>query len=385
VQAKSVHTICLDPYRAGAELADGLAQIEPEVVFLFPTIHYEGSPELSEAIYDVLGPDLLLIGATGAGFYERERVAIAGASALGISSGGALRWALCSAEGVGGEAAQATEHCLDKLRTQLGEPALVFLVADFRLDATSIADALHRKAAAPVVGGYAGDDNYLIERCFTYANREVLREGLAMLGVAGDLSFAIRVAQPLRPVGEVGTITDGSGTTIRAIDGVPAMEFLERATGMPMLSADQGTVALDVSYPDEPGLRHLRSMLLVSDNGQGSVRLFGKIREGQRVQVCLAQPNDLVREVQDLASSLPDLDFSPRAALVMSCAGRKQVLGRRIEHEVRAITNAGPPGLSLAGLSTFGEIGPVAFETDGSLPQFHNMAYALLLLGERRR
>jgi hypothetical protein len=384
MHAKSVHTICLDPYRAGAELAGGLAEIEPEVVFLFPTIHYEGSPELSGAIYDVLGPDVLLIGATGAGFFERDRVAIAGASALGISSGGALRWALCSAEHIGGETTRATEHCLDQLRARLGqEPALIFLVADFHLDATGIVDALRRKAAAPVVGGYAGDDHYLIERCFTYANREVLRDGLVLLGVVGDLSYAIRVAQPLRPVGEVGTITDGFETTICAIDGMPAMAFVERAIGMPVLSADQGTIAFDVHNPDEPGLPHLRSMLPLSNAGNGGVQLFGRIGEGQQVQVCHAQPDDLVRQVQELGSSLAELTFSPHAGLIVSCSGRKEVLGRRIEHEVRAIAESGPPGLALAGFFSFGEFGPTGLEGERSRPQFHNMAYVLLLLGVR--
>lgn len=380
--AKSVHTISLDPYRAGAELADRLAEIEPEVVFLFPTIHYEGSPELSAAIYDVLGPDVLLIGATGAGIFERERVAVAGASALGISSGGALRWALCSAEHVGGDAMQATERCLDQLRARLGEePALIFLVADFHLDATGIVDALRRKAAAPVVGGYAGDHHYLFQRCFIYANREVLQGGLVLLGVAGDLSYAIRVAQPLRPVGEVGTITDGFGTRIRAIDGRPAMEFVERAVGVPLLRADQGIIAFDVHNPDEPGLPHLRSMLPLADGGKGGVQLFGRIREGQQVQVCRAQPDDLIRQVRDLGSSLAELDFSPRAGLIVSCSGRKEMLGSRIEQDVRAIAEATSPEISLAGFASFGEFGPAAGLDGERSPQFFNMACVLLLLG----
>ena len=383
MKAKSVHTICLDPYRAGAELADGLAPIDPEVVFLFPTIHYSGSPELSEAIYDVLGPNVLLIGATGAGFFERERVAVAGASALGIASVGALRWALASAEEVGGEAVQTTERCLDQLRAQLGEePALIFLVADFHLDATGILNTLRHKTAAPVVGGYAGDDNHLIERCFTYANRRVLREGLVLLGVAGDLSLAIHLTQPLRAVGEVGTITDGAETTIRAINGIPAMEFIERVTGMPVPNVDHGTVAFEVSNPDNPKLRHIRSIVPLSDDGTGSVRLFGTIREGQSVQVCVARPDDLVHEVVDLDSTLAELDFTPQAGLIVSCAGRKQLLGNRIEHEVRTVADAGWPDLALAGLFSFGEFGPAGLGADNSPPFFHNMAYVLLLLGE---
>lgn len=38
MRAVSAHTLESDPYRAGIQLADAVKGIEPEVVFLFPTI-----------------------------------------------------------------------------------------------------------------------------------------------------------------------------------------------------------------------------------------------------------------------------------------------------------------------------------------------------------
>ncbi|MCD4654169.1 hypothetical protein K8T06_09550, partial [bacterium] len=66
MKTRSCYSINLDPYRAGIEIGEKIVDIRPEVIFLFSSIHYNGSPELAEAIYDVLGSNkTILIGNTG--------------------------------------------------------------------------------------------------------------------------------------------------------------------------------------------------------------------------------------------------------------------------------------------------------------------------------
>jgi len=54
VKVKSCFSIKIDPYKAGLEIGEILSEISPEIIFIFPTIHYKGSDELIETIYDVL-------------------------------------------------------------------------------------------------------------------------------------------------------------------------------------------------------------------------------------------------------------------------------------------------------------------------------------------
>jgi len=102
MQTKSAFSLNMDPYRAGIEIAESLQEIQPEIVFLFSSIHYNGSAELTEAIYNVMEQDdLLIVGCTGDGFYEQQKVANVGASALAINSNGKMQWHLSTAEGIG--------------------------------------------------------------------------------------------------------------------------------------------------------------------------------------------------------------------------------------------------------------------------------------------
>src|SRR5512136_2368837 len=100
MKAVSASTLDLDPYRAGVDLADGLASVAPEVVFLFSSIEFHDATELPQAIYDTLGNEnLIIIGCTGEGYLETRKVADVGACALGINFEGSASLALVTSQG----------------------------------------------------------------------------------------------------------------------------------------------------------------------------------------------------------------------------------------------------------------------------------------------
>jgi hypothetical protein len=383
MKAVSAHTLESDPYRAGIQLADAVKRIEPEVVFLFPTIFYEGSKEMTEAIYDVLGDRVTLIGATGDGFFEATRTADFGASALALSSGGGVKWKVAKRSGARGDTVGAVTACLTELREAMaGGPDLVILFCDFRADGSAVEAAIRGVMDdVPVVGGLAGDNNMRMERCFTYANREALEDSVVALGIKGAIRFDIRVAHELRPVGHVGVVTSAEGTRLRLIDDVGAMAFVEREIGRPVTKVDQGIVTFNVLDRDTFHTKYLRSIVPDSGAADGGLSLFGGVPQGARVQVCIAQPDDIVGEVRRIADDLGASPFRAEAALIVSCAGRKHLLGNRIEHEANEVTRARSGDIALAGFPSFGEIGPVKIEGKYTDTFFHNMTYVLLLLG----
>jgi hypothetical protein len=384
MKALSATTLEMDPYRAGIELADAVKGIDPEVVLLFSTIHYQGSPELTEAIYDVLDPRVLLVGGTGDGIFETTCTADVGASALALSSGGAVRWSVASTTGVTADARGATTRCLTDLREQMGPggPDLVILLSDFHADGTAIEQAIHSVLRCPVVGGLVGDNNMSMEKCFTYVNRNVVADGAVALGMKGDFRYEIRVAHELRGVGRTGTVTSSEATRVKSIDGLDAMAFVEREIGRPVSRVDQGIVTFNVVDRDTSTSKYLRSILPDSEHaGQAGLSVFGGIPVGARVQVCIADPEDIVAEVRRVAAEVGSSSFDPAAAVIVSCAGRKHLLGNRIEHEAAEIVQARRGGIALAGFPSFGEIGPVKIDGKYTEAFFHNMSYVLLLLG----
>ncbi len=388
MRARSCSTTKQDPYRAGVELAEQLVELDPEVIFLFSSIHYAGSAELLEGIHDVLErDDLILIGSTGDGFFERGLIADVGASALALNSGGAITWRLAYEVGVGAAPREAARRCMDRLKqTQAGpNTALYYLATDFRTDACEIISALDELADAPVVGGSAGDEG-LLQSCFVYANREVQTDCIAILAMDGALPFDILVANELHPMGRPAVITQGEGTVVRTIDGIPAMDFIERELGKPLDALDQGVITLKLTEPGVSERHMIRSVLFPHDRADDhSVRLFGGIRRMKQAQVCLAPPEKLIQEVSQVGKRLANLDFDPLAALIVSCTGRKRVLGNKIERKIEDIFGKIPTLTAIAGFPSFGEFGPVPTAQGYSQTMFHNMTLIIIAFGDPPR
>jgi hypothetical protein len=380
MRARSVATRHLDAYRAGLELGDGLRDMAPEVVFLFSSIHYQGDADLLAGLCDALERAPIIIGATGDGFYETVTVADIGASALGLDSGGRVGWHLAAAEGVSRDIEGALDRCVESLQASAGGRPLRLgvLFCDFRADAARIVAGLDQRLDIPIVGGLAGDE-YRMERCFVYANGAVLDDGLAILGATGDLPFTIHLAGQLAPVGQPGVVTAATGTTVHAIDGASAMDFITRQSGKPLSLADLGISAFSLTSVEDPALCCLRTIREIEPT-QGAVTLFGAVEPGERIQFCQAVPEEILQDVRTISSHLRDRSRAPVAGLVISCAGRKHVLaGRDDDHEVGAVREGCGQAFPLAGFPSFGEIGPRRTEGGYTRTLFHNMTYILLV------
>lgn len=373
LRAISCHSRETDPYRAGLALGQQLAALAPEVVLVFVSIHYEQPAELLEALAEVLGPQVLILGNSGQGFYERDGCADRGVAALGLNAGGTVRWQLRLEEGLAADPADCARRCLAGFAAD--DWRLFFFGCDFRCDTSLLLSGL-QGAGCPVVGGAAGDD-YRMQRSFVLAGGRVVDDALVMLGAAGDLRCAVRLAQEMRQVGVSWVIEQAHDTRIERIAGDTALGFIAQQIGQPFLEMDQGVVCLRIESADG-GLRgRMRSLMPASDLSSGVVRLYGGIAQGERVRCCVTNQEDLVGGMGRL--DLDRLGFTPAAALVVSCAGRKQILGTAAEQEVAAVTRRLPGLAAIAGYPSFGEFAPLPEAPDGTL--FHNMTCVVLLLG----
>ncbi len=384
MKALSCFSTNMNPYRAGIELAEKLVSIKPEIIFLFPSIHYQGSSEMLDAIYDVLESDqTVLIGNTVDGFYEKNKVASVGVSALGLNSDGAVKWHLEYGDKIKEKPFEVTKSCMNNLNEKCELfPSFYFLVSDFRTDTDAIVDALNNTANGPVIGGLAADD-YSFNECFIYANKQVLTNSIAILAVEGNLHFNISVANTLQPMGQPGIITNGMGTDIVSIDNIPAMKFIEKELGKPLEVVDQGNIIFKVIEEENLNQHRITGLLLPDDLARDKgVKLFAGIQKGKKVQVCLAPPEKILQDIRNIGKSLDDLPFSPVAAILVSCAGRKKVLADDIGQEVKEIMKCWPNLEALVGFPSFGEFGSLK-EKDGYTKSFfHNMTFILLLIGE---
>ncbi len=384
MKACSAFTKATDSYRAGLELGNELLSTQPEVIFLFSTIHYSHSAELIEGVYDAIeNENIIIIGNTGDGCYESKGPMESGAAALGLNSEGRVKWHLLYESGIADSPKAVTQTLIRRLAnvTSLENIAFSFLVSDFHTDATEIESAIQEITAFPIVGGLAADDNQM-KKCVLYANNKMLTDAAVLLAAEGDIRFDISIGNSLTPIGKTGTIDKAKGTDILSIDGRPAMDFMEREMGKPVLQSDRGVTTLTIIDEDQPDIKRLRSIVPNFSSSEQTLGLYGGIEEGRSVQVCQAEPKQLIQEVVTIATKAKESGFQPAAAIIVSCSGRKWVLGDDIKYEISSLSDNFDSPLPIVGFPSFGEIGPLKTESGYTRNLFHNMTYVLLLIGQ---
>ncbi|MCP5161565.1 MAG: FIST C-terminal domain-containing protein [Hahellaceae bacterium] len=384
MKAISASSHAADAYRAGLEIGKVLAAINPEVVILFATIHYAESNELTEAIYDAIdNENLILIGNTGDGYYETHGASDHGVAAVGLNSEGAVTWSVNYEEGIREAPAQVTERLLNRTLKTLGTtpPELLLLLSDFKTDASQIEKIVESIEGIPIVGGLAADDNLMAD-CALFVNKQCLRNAAATLAIQGEINFNISIGNNLTPVGKQGRIDAAEGASIFEIAGCSAMDFIEQETGKPVLQSDRGLTSLTIIDPDQPFIKRLRSIVPDFSTTERSLGLYGGIEQGKSVQVCVAQPQELIAEVYQIAKRHKEHGFEPSAAIIISCAGRKSLLGEDVNHEIKALSEQFGITFPIVGFPSFGEIGPLKNAEGYTRNLFHNMTYVLLLLGK---
>lgn len=383
VSSKSILT---DPYRAGLQIGSELAPIVPEVILLFTSMSY--APDFSaffEALYDALGTESAIIfGGTGDGIYETTGAENYGVSALGITSDGQVSWSVAIERGVQADSYYAARTCAARaLAACPGTAAFRMVLADgAKADGHAIVTGVADVLSGPFFGGLTGDD-----RKFTgskvFVNGTEYEDAVAILTGGGGPDFAINAASGWTPIGGEGIVDDNHGCEIRTISGLAAQEFMARELGTPLGESDLGIVPLAAYQSRSSDHFCLRTPSHLHAES-GAVTTFGRVERGTVVRVCNASRDDIITGVADAMGSLSpeSLGFTPAAAVIISCAGRKWLLADRGEKELSAFFTQLGRSIPLIGFPSFGEISPFRHD-DGTYTtvSFHNATFVVCLLG----
>ena len=381
---KSVSTIHSDPYRAGAEIGEALREIVPEVILLFASISYEQDfTDLFEGIRGSLGStEPLIFGGTGDGIYETSRVANYGVCALGIHSGGKVRWSVAFEKGVSTDSYSAARSCALKALSQNdGKAVCAFVLADgTKADGSRIVAGINSVLRIPYFGGLTGDDRKFT-RSRILLNGQELDDVVAILVASGEFSHSINAASGWSPIGAPGIIEECEGSSIRRISGVSAHTFMKEQLGKPLGETDLGIIPL-ATYP-AVGTEcfSLRTPSCI-DPDTGAIDLFGSIDQGTTVRICTTTREDVLEGVSDALEGLKLEKAEGIAAVVISCAGRKWFLEDQGKGEVERVFATLGRKIPLVGFPSFGEIGPFR-GPDGvySDTYFHNVTFVICVIG----
>jgi hypothetical protein len=372
----------------GSDLDDlealaSLKAIQPGLLLAFGSPALLRRPEVARAIRSAF-PDALLAGCSTAGEILGNRVHSGTLALTAVDLGGlTCRLVHTELESAGDSFAAGV-----RLGRQLAAPGLgaVFILAPgLGINGSALVDGIVTEVGSgpALTGGLAGDGE---------AFRETLsfdRDGssstrILALGFGGEgLRCATGSFGGWTAFGPMQKVTRAQGNLLFELGGESALTVYRRY----LKGYADGLPASGLLFPFEmfsarrepEGI--IRTILGV-DEAAGSLTLAGDIDPEGYLRLMHAGREALVRGAEQAARAVR-AGAGPAAAgglaLLVSCVGRKLVLGQYVEEEIQAVADRLGPALTLAGFYAYGEIGPLH---TGRSTQLHNQTMTITWIRE---
>ncbi|MEH2061301.1 MAG: FIST N-terminal domain-containing protein [Nostoc sp.] len=230
----------------------------------------------------------------------------------------------------------------------------------------------------PIIGGMTADD-YTFEKTYQFFQGEVLSDSVPVLLFSGQLLFSHGVACGWTPISQRSRVTKVDGNVVYEIDGQRALDFYQHYLGEEKFASNYAIHALAV-YEDQDHF-YLR-VPNGYDQQSGSVKFFLDIPEQAVVQITdTTRENILLASETSLKNALADYPgVEPTAALIISCAARRRILGTMAKLEYQLLKTHLPEALPCCGFYAYGEIAPLV---GGGQTRFHNKTFVTLLMGTK--
>lgn len=234
----------------------------------------------------------------------------------------------------------------------------------------------------PITGGLAGDGG-AFKRTFTLGAEGVTDDRVVAIGFCGDyLRFGHGSFGGWEPFGPARKITRCDGNVLYELDGEPALEIYQRYLG----DYAKGLPASGLLFPfamlgeDHNAIGLIRTILGV-DEITGSLTLAGEINLNGYLKLMHATTDKLVNGAESAAEAAAAMLQAPGEglAILVSCVGRKLVMGNRVDEEIEAVGEVFGSRAVLTGFYSYGEISPF---TPGSSCKLHNQTMTITYLGE---
>jgi hypothetical protein len=303
-------------------------------------------------------------------------------------------------EGAGSHAQQASTRLADmadseaagrRLAEQLAKPglrAVLLLGQGVAVNGSALIAGMTAVLgdSVTITGGLAGDAA-AFQETWVLSQSGVHKDELVCLGLYGeDLVFAHGSFGGWAPFGPARRVTRCDGNVLFELDGEPALDVYKRYLGdyardlpasgllfpFAMLGSDHNEIGL------------IRTILAV-DEAVGSLTLAGDIDPDGYLKLMHASTDALVSGAEAAAQAAAAAAAVSGAggqglALLVSCVGRKLVMGGRVEEEIEAVAEVFGQSAVLTGFYSNGEISPF---TGNLACKLHNQTMTITYLGER--
>ncbi|SOD92821.1 FIST signal transduction protein [Spirosoma fluviale] len=268
----------------------------------------------------------------------------------------------------------------------LDDPALaaLFIVSDGSwvngsklIDALN--DSLHR--VVPITGGLAGDANRF-ESTLVGLNEQPTAGKVVGIGFYGDSLYVGTSSMGGWDVyGPEREVTHSEYNVLFQIGDTSALDLYRDYLGKYAQGLPSAALFFPLSMRTTADSPPLVRTILTIDEAARSMTFAGDMPEKSLVRFMTANFDRLIEAAATAAhTAMSTLTFAPELAILVSCVGRKLVLGQRIDEEVEAVRDVFGETTVLSGFYSYGEIAPTA---PGARCELHNQTMTITAFSEQ--
>jgi hypothetical protein len=241
------------------------------------------------------------------------------------------------------------------------------------------------RAALPddvvIAGGLAGD-GAAFQETFVGLNVAPTSKQLVAIGLHGArLNVSASSMGGWDVFGPERRITRAEGSVLYELDGQPALALYKKYLGEEAAHLPASALNFPLSIRRDQGDEEPLTRTIVGVNEDDQSLIFaGEMPQGWTAQLMRGVCDRIVTGAAGAARAvqIDEVNGDESLGLLISCIGRKLMLGQRVQEEVEAVCDEWP-GTPVVGFYSYGEIGPHGATGRCTL---HNQTMTALLLSE---
>ena len=231
-----------------------------------------------------------------------------------------------------------------------------------------------------VTGGLAGDDDNF-QTTLVGLNENASNGNIVAVGFYGhNLQVTHGSQGGWDTFGMEKIVTKSEGNKLYEIDNKNALSIYKKYLGPDAEHLPSSALLFPLSIQLEGATEPIVRTILSIDETENSLTFAGDIPTGAKVRFMRANLDKLITASSVAATNTIDKKIKdPNFALLISCVGRKLVLGPRIEEEIESIREVIGNNTAFGGFYSYGEISP--FNEKGNC-QLHNQTMTITCFDE---
>lgn len=217
-----------------------------------------------------------------------------------------------------------------------------------------------KKEEVLIVGGLAGD-GARFEKTVVGLNETPVQGKIIAIGFYGkNLLVSHGSLGGWETFGLERIVTKSKSNVLYEIDGKNVLDLYKNYLGKYAEELPGSALLFPLSIKiDEVGEPIVRTILSVDETNQ-TMTFAGDVPVGSKVRFMKANFDRLIDAASGAASFCLGVNsFNPKLALLISCVGRKLILGSRIDEEVEAVSDVFGDKTIISGFYSYGEISPL--------------------------